>query len=155
MAYLTLLIHFFCSFFPSVHSNLLWTAPEILETGVSHPDHVGYGTKEGDIYRYFLIVNPLTDEPLLKVASKVEGGLVSVSTMQRGSLSTLFLSAWPWEMYCWSGTLHLLSVSSDYPSCATPTLIWRRSGSNPQTFRLQGECSTDWANWPPPNPNLF
>ena len=31
--------------------NLLWTAPEILATGVSHLDHVGKGTIRGDIYR--------------------------------------------------------------------------------------------------------
>lgn len=35
----------------SDHFNLLWTAPEILATGVSHLDHVGKGTIRGDIYR--------------------------------------------------------------------------------------------------------
>ena len=32
-------------------SDLFWTPPEILKTGVYHLDHVGYGTKEGDVYR--------------------------------------------------------------------------------------------------------
>jgi len=36
--------------------NLLWTAPEILKSGVSHPDHVGYGTKKGDIYSFAIIL---------------------------------------------------------------------------------------------------
>lgn len=35
--------------------NLLWTAPEIIATGVSHPNHVGYGTIAGDIYSFAII----------------------------------------------------------------------------------------------------
>jgi len=36
--------------------NLLWTAPEILATGVSHPNHVEYGTTEGDVYSFAIIM---------------------------------------------------------------------------------------------------
>ena len=36
--------------------SLLYTAPEILATGVSHPDHVGSGTLEGDVYSFSLIM---------------------------------------------------------------------------------------------------
>lgn len=36
--------------------NLLWTAPEIVATGVSHLDHVGYGTIVGDIYSFSIIL---------------------------------------------------------------------------------------------------
>lgn len=35
---------------PLPSSQLLWTAPELLRTGVSHLDHVGAGTVEGDMY---------------------------------------------------------------------------------------------------------
>ena len=34
-----------------LHSNLLYTAPEILRTGVTHLDHVGEGSIQGDMYR--------------------------------------------------------------------------------------------------------
>lgn len=34
----------------------MYTAPEILATGVTHPDHVGSGTIEGDIYSFSLIM---------------------------------------------------------------------------------------------------
>jgi len=39
--------------------NLLWTAPEILATGVSHLDHVGKGTIRGDIYSMAMIMTEL------------------------------------------------------------------------------------------------
>jgi len=41
----------FCDYY-----SLLWTAPEILGTGVSHPNHVGYGTQEGDVYSLAVIM---------------------------------------------------------------------------------------------------
>ncbi|XP_047130308.1 uncharacterized protein LOC100197588 isoform X2 [Hydra vulgaris] len=36
--------------------NLLWTAPEIINTGVSHPNHVGYGNIKADVYSYSIIM---------------------------------------------------------------------------------------------------
>ena len=35
----------------SIKSALFYTAPEIMRTGVTHPDHVGAGTIQGDMYR--------------------------------------------------------------------------------------------------------
>eukprot|EP00795_Rhopilema_esculentum_P016999 gene16998-8503_t len=35
--------------------HLLWTAPEILKTGVQNLDQVGYGTKEGDVYSFAIV----------------------------------------------------------------------------------------------------
>ena len=40
----------------SVKASLLYTAPEILRTGVSHPDHVGAGTLQGDMYSMAMIM---------------------------------------------------------------------------------------------------
>jgi len=37
--------------------TLLWTAPEILHTGVNHLDHVRGGTQSGDIYSFGMIVS--------------------------------------------------------------------------------------------------
>lgn len=39
--------------------TLLYTAPEILATGITHPDQVGTGTIEGDVYSYSLIMYEL------------------------------------------------------------------------------------------------
>ena len=36
--------------------NLLWTAPEIIATGVSHLNHVAYGSSAGDIYSFSIIM---------------------------------------------------------------------------------------------------
>jgi len=36
--------------------SLLWTAPEIAATGVSHLDHVGYGSRAGDMYSFAIIM---------------------------------------------------------------------------------------------------
>ncbi|XP_057301021.1 uncharacterized protein LOC130635645 isoform X2 [Hydractinia symbiolongicarpus] len=41
------------------YGSLLWTAPEILRTGVYHIDHVGRGTVEGDIYSLGLIISEM------------------------------------------------------------------------------------------------
>lgn len=38
------------------HSQLLWTAPELLRTGVSHLNHVGSGSVEGDMYSLAIIM---------------------------------------------------------------------------------------------------
>lgn len=47
----------------SVKASLLYTAPEILRTGVIHPDHVGAGTIHGDMYSMAMImVEILTHE---------------------------------------------------------------------------------------------
>ena len=47
----------------SVKASLLYTAPEILRTGVTHPDHVGSGTLQGDMYSMAMImVETLTHE---------------------------------------------------------------------------------------------
>ena len=47
----------------SVKAALLYTAPEILRTGVTHPDHVGSGTLQGDVYSMAMImVEMLTRE---------------------------------------------------------------------------------------------
>ena len=40
----------------SVKASLLYTAPEILRTGVMHPDHVGAGTLQGDMYSMAMIM---------------------------------------------------------------------------------------------------
>ena len=40
----------------SVKASLLYTAPEILRTGVSHLDHVGAGTLQGDMYSMAMIM---------------------------------------------------------------------------------------------------
>ena len=40
----------------SVKASLLYTAPEILRTGVTHPDHVGVGTLQGDMYSMAMIM---------------------------------------------------------------------------------------------------
>ena len=40
----------------ALHSALLYTAPEILRTGLMHLDHVGAGTIQGDMYRYGLLI---------------------------------------------------------------------------------------------------
>ena len=43
---------------------LLFTAPEILATGVTHPDHVGCGTIQGDVYSMAMITYEIiTKEP--------------------------------------------------------------------------------------------
>ncbi|XP_066916314.1 uncharacterized protein [Clytia hemisphaerica] len=36
--------------------SLLWTAPEIAASGVSHPDHVGYGSRAGDMYSFAIVM---------------------------------------------------------------------------------------------------
>ena len=47
----------------SVKASLLYTAPEILRTGVTHPDHVGAGSLHGDMYSMAMImVEILTHE---------------------------------------------------------------------------------------------
>lgn len=51
-------IHLILLHFPSPppDSQLLWTAPELLRNGVSHLDHVGSGTLEGDMYSLAIIM---------------------------------------------------------------------------------------------------
>jgi len=43
----------------SNYGSLLWTAPEILHTGVYHLDHVGRGTVEGDMYSLAMIMSEM------------------------------------------------------------------------------------------------